>query len=139
MLILSSQGLVASSLALKGRVSFWLGLGRAPGALGEGGMGEGGPAPPAEWRQVEAWPLGLGFSSWGVGPCEALLGSAALRERGGEVGNQDKLSAEEKGGLERAFCVDHLGPHTGPPRILRGCASMHTSAGPQGPHSRHPL
>ena len=55
------------------------------------------------------------------------------------MGNQGEVRTGEKGGLERAFCVDHLGPHTDPQRVLGGQASTHTSAGPQGPHSQHPL
>lgn len=30
------------------------------------------------------------------------------------MGNQGAVRTGEKGGLERAFCVDHLGPHTDP-------------------------
>ena len=59
-------------------------------SLGEGGTGEGSN-PPAEWGHIEAWPLGLGPSSWGICPCEGLVGSAAMRKGGeGEVGNQGR-------------------------------------------------
>lgn len=40
------------------------------------------------------------------------MGSAARRKEKGEVGNEEEVRTE-KVGVERAFRVDHLGPHTG--------------------------
>lgn len=70
-----------------------------------------GPVPNAEWGQIDlaSRPGILLIENRSL---EGLMGSAARRKEKGEVGNEEEVRTE-KAGVERAFRVDHLGPHTG--------------------------
>lgn len=68
-----------------------------------------GPTPTAEWGQID-----LASRPWILlmenQLLEGPMGSTARRKEKGEVGNEEEVRTE-KGGVERAFRVDHSAAH----------------------------